>query len=80
MAGGLRLEIADKVHIMRTPPNSTESIIIQVSIRDAKRDGASNVRLAAGDIVSVEETPVTFVVGTIRDFVRFGFTSGIPGF
>jgi hypothetical protein len=36
--------------------------------------------LAAGDVVSIEETPLTFTVGTIQSFVRFGFTSAIPGF
>ena len=79
MAGGLRLEIADKVHVMREVPNRQELVVIEASIRKAKSDGVSNIRLAAGDVISVEETPTTFVIGTIRDFVRFGFTSGIPG-
>jgi hypothetical protein len=35
--------------------------------------------LAPGDVVSVEETPLTFTVGTIQSFVRFGFSSAIPG-
>jgi polysaccharide export outer membrane protein len=80
MAGGLKLEIADKIQVYRTPPGQAEPVVIEASIRKAKRDGRSNIPLAAGDVVSVEETPVTFAVGTIRDFVRFGFTSAIPGF
>ncbi len=79
MAGGLKLEIADKVHVMRRHPQTNELIVIEGSIRKAKSDGVSNIRLAPNDVVSVEETPTTLVVGTIRDFVRFGFTSGIPG-
>lgn len=79
MAGGRRLEIADKVHVIRQLPNREEPVVIEASVRKAKGDTASNIRLASGDVVSVEETPTTFVVGTIKDFVRFGFSSAIPG-
>jgi polysaccharide biosynthesis/export protein len=78
-ANGRTLEIADKVRVIRNVPNRVEPIVIEASIGDAKQNSASNIRLAPGDVVSVEETATTMVVGTIRDFVRFGFTSGIPG-
>lgn len=80
MAGGRTLSIADKVQVVRTLPGATEPILIEASVNAAKRDGASNIVLAAGDVVSVEETPLTFTVGTIREFVRFGFSSALPGF
>jgi polysaccharide export outer membrane protein len=80
MAGGQTMSIADKVHVIRQLPDRTEPVIIQASVRAAKHDATSNIRIAAGDIVSVEETPTTFVVGTIREFIRFGFSSAIPGF
>jgi len=80
LAGGRTLEIADKVHVIRQIPNRAEPVVIEASIREAKQDGPANIRLAAGDVVSVEETAVTFLVGTVREFVRFGFTSAIPGF
>ena len=79
MAGGLQLELADKVHVIRMDPNLRKPVRIEASIRRAKSDGVSDIRLAAGDVVSVEETATTFIIGTIRDFVRFGFTSGVPG-
>lgn len=79
MAGGLKLEVADKVRVMRRLPDTNQLVVIEASVRKAKTDGVSNISLAADDWVSVEETPVTFVVGTIRDFVRFGFTGGVPG-
>jgi polysaccharide export outer membrane protein len=79
LANGRTLEVADKVRIIRSIPDVPEPIVIEGSIGEAKRNTVSNIRLAPGDVVSVEETPVTFVVGTIRDFVRFGFTAGIPG-
>ena len=80
MAGGRKLSIADKVHVIRQVPNQQEPVVINASVSSAKRDTSSNIRLAAGDVISVEETPTTFVVGTIREFIRFGFSSSIPGF
>jgi polysaccharide export outer membrane protein len=79
MAGGRTLELADKVRVIRILPEQNDPVIIEASIGAAKRDMNANIRLAPGDVVSVEETPVTFVVGTIREFIRFGFTAGIPG-
>ncbi len=79
LAGGRTLSIADKVHVIRRVPNQQEPVVINASVSNAKRDASSNIRLAAGDVISVEETPTTFVVGTIREFIRFGFSSTIPG-
>jgi len=79
-AGGRTLQIADKVKIIRQIPETGESITIGASVRQAKRNGTANIRLAAGDVISVEETPMTFVVETLRSFVRFGFSSTVPGF
>ena len=78
LAGGRTVSIADKVHVIRPVPGQTKPVLIEASIREAKQ-GRANIRLAAGDVVSVEETPATFVVGTIQNFVRLGFTSAIPG-
>jgi polysaccharide export outer membrane protein len=80
LGGGRTMQIADKVRIIRALPNQREPIVIAASVREAKANGAENIRLAPGDIVSVEETPLTFSVALIRDFVGFGFTSPIPGF
>lgn len=80
LGDGRTLQIADKVHIIRRIPNQPTPIVIEASIKEAKSNPAANVRLGPGDIVSVEETPVTMLVGTIKDFVRLGFTSAIPGF
>jgi polysaccharide export outer membrane protein len=79
LANGRTLEMADKVRVIRNVPNRSEPVVIEASVRQAKLNTAANIRLAPGDVVSVEETPVTFVVGTIREFIRFGFTAGIPG-
>jgi polysaccharide export outer membrane protein len=76
---GRVLQLADKVHIIRQGPGDVP-VVIEASIKAAKTNPKSNIRLADGDVISVEETSMTFVVGMLRDFVRLGFTSGIPGF
>jgi polysaccharide export outer membrane protein len=79
LAGERTLQIADKVHIIRRMPNQTAPVVIEASITNAKSGGSANIILAPGDVVSVEETIVTFTVGTIRDFVGFGFSAAVPG-
>lgn len=80
LAGGRTISIADKVRISRRIDGAADPIVIEVSINDAKSSSEENLVLTAGDTVSVEETPSTFVVETFRSFVRFGFSSAIPGF
>lgn len=80
MAGGRTLQLADKVFVTRNLPGHDQAVTIQASVRRAKRDRAANIRLAAGDVVSVEETAATFIVDTARQFLRFGFSSVIPMF
>jgi polysaccharide export outer membrane protein len=79
LAGGRTLEIADKVKVIRRVGSDEDTAVIHASVREASRHARANIRLAPGDVVIVEETPLTFVVGTIQNFVRFGFTSAIPG-
>ncbi len=78
-AGGLTIQVANKVRVIRQVPGQPEPVVIQTSIRDAKLRGGANILLAAGDVVTVEETPTTFTVEMLRSFIRFGFTSSIPG-
>ena len=78
-AGGRTMQIADKVRIIRQVPGSNQLVTIGASVREAKRSGNANIRLAPGDVLSIEETPLTFTVETIRNFVRFGFSTAVPG-
>ena len=82
LAGGKSLSAADKVNVIRHLPGSDKTVVINASIRKAKQDGDENIRLAAGDVVSVEETPATFVTGTLRQFINVGVgvTGSIPLF
>ena len=70
MAGGASSLVADKVFVIRRLPNRPEPIVIKVSLSRAKRDGNENVRLAEGDLVSVESTPTTMAVDTVGKFFR----------
>ncbi len=80
LAGGRTIQVADRVRIIRQVAGQPAPVIINASVGKAKKSGAANLRLAAGDLVSVEETPVTFFVETLRSFVRFGFSAATPLF
>jgi polysaccharide export outer membrane protein len=80
MAEGRTLEIADQITVLRRMPGESEPIVIKASVRKANKNGLANLKLAPGDVVNVDETPTTFMVQTLKDFVRFGFSSGLPGF
>jgi polysaccharide export outer membrane protein len=79
-AGGRTFQIADTVTITRQHPEGGESILIKASVRNARRNSKENIRLSPGDVVNVEETPATFATGLLKNIVRFGFSSAIPGF
>jgi polysaccharide export outer membrane protein len=76
LAGGVSSPVADKVFVIRRMANMKEPAIIEVSIREAKADGQENIRLAAGDLVSVERTPSTVIVDSVMTMFRVGFSVG----
>jgi polysaccharide export outer membrane protein len=70
LAGGLKSPVADKVFLIRQFPDMPKPAVIRISIASAKRHGDHNLRLAAGDLVSVEATATTMVVDTATNFFR----------
>ncbi|MEM8677954.1 MAG: SLBB domain-containing protein, partial [Planctomycetota bacterium] len=72
MAGGLTSTLADRVVIVRQLSEAEEPITISASIKDAKEDPELNLLLADGDVISVEETPVTFLTTAVTTMIRFG--------
>ena len=76
LAGGVSSPVADKVFVIRRQPDMPEPAVIEVSIREAKSDGKQNLRLAAGDLVTVERTPSTVVVDTAMSLFRVGVSVG----
>ncbi len=79
-AGGLSIDMADKVLLVRKHPNGQGPVSITLSLRKAKLDGLENLQLAPGDIVSVERTPATIISDTLSKFIRFGMSATIPTF
>lgn len=77
LAGGTSLALADKVFVVRRVPESSETAVIQVSLREAKRNSQANLRLEPGDVVSVENTPAT-VLYEAFNIIRFNVSAGLP--
>ncbi len=73
MAGGRSSPVADKVYVIRRVKNRPEPVVIQASISQAKQNGLENLRLAAGDTITIEQTPSTAIVDVVRQFFRFSF-------
>lgn len=80
MAGGRTNSLADRVILVREVPGQIEPVRIQASIRAAMGSTHANLRLAPGDVVSVEETPLTFLWDATKTFVRVGISGGITLF
>ena len=76
MAGGISSPVADKVFVIRQLPDMPKPAVIEVSIAEAKRDGSENLRLASGDLVSVERTMSTVMVDSLMTMFRVGFSVG----
>lgn len=76
LANGTSNKAANKIFIIRKLANQTQPSVIEVSLRSAKRSGIDNVKLAPGDIVSVEQTPSTVFLDTIM-LIRFGMGASL---
>lgn len=77
MAGGLANPVADKVYVIRRKPNSVETVIIDLKVSDAKRNESANLLLAPGDVVSVEQTPLTMFIDSLRK-MNLGLGATLP--
>jgi len=80
LAGGPTMTIADKVLIIRQLPGQPQPVRIRASIYEAKTNGQANLRVAAGDVISVEDTPLTVVWEGVRSLMRIGISGGISLF
>lgn len=78
-AGGPSSFVADKVIVIRKVCDGSDPVVITVSLNAAKRDPKQNIRLAPGDVVSVEQTPATLVMETLN-VLRFGIGANVPIF
>jgi polysaccharide export outer membrane protein len=73
-AGGPRFSpwIANKLKIVRPHPQTGEAVAIRVRLGEAQNNREANIPLAPGDVVNVEETPLTFTLSTISALVGVG--------
>jgi polysaccharide export outer membrane protein len=76
MAGGVSSPVADKAYVIRRLPDMSQPAVIQVRLQQAKRNGAENLRLAPGDLVTVETTAATVFVDTVRNIFRMSLGVG----
>lgn len=72
LAGGKSNPLANEVWIVRHVPGREEPVLIKVSLRRAKEDARENLLIAAGDVISIEETPGTFIYNLLKGFVHIG--------
>lgn len=77
VAGGMSNPVANKIYVIRKKPGSNETAIIQMNMSDAKQNDKYNLRLAPGDVVSVEQTPGTVIIDALK-FMSFGFGASLP--
>ena len=75
-AGGVSNQLANKVYVIRPLRNSPDPAVIDVSMRKATHSNKSNLRLAPGDIVSVQKTPATVLLDVVQIF-RFGVSTSL---
>jgi len=79
VAGGLSHKLANKVFVIRDRPDGEGTAVIEVDLRTAKHNAQENLRLAPGDIVSVEQTPLTVMMDVI-EAIPFAIGATMPIF
>jgi polysaccharide export outer membrane protein len=80
MAGERSNPWADKILVTRQVAGERQPVVIRTSMTSAKHDVAFNIRLAPGDVVSVEETPQTTLNYIVTGIFRFGVGATVPMF
>jgi len=78
LAGGVdRNSLPDKALVIRQRPDGSGVVAIRVDINAAKKDNSQNIRLMAGDTLSVEETVLSYTRGLLRGALRFGLGASV---
>jgi polysaccharide biosynthesis/export protein len=79
LAGGVSNPVAEDMLVIRQVPGAAEPVRIAVSL-DAAKNGRDNIALAPGDTVTVERTPATVVIDSIKTFFHFSVGSSVTWF
>jgi protein involved in polysaccharide export with SLBB domain len=78
LAGGVdRNSLPNKVLVIRQRPDGSGVVAVRLDLNDAKKDNNQNIRLMAGDTVSVEETAMSYTRGLLRGAVRFAVGASV---
>jgi polysaccharide export outer membrane protein len=78
LAGGTdHNSLPDKALVIRQRPDGSGVVAVRIDLNQAKKDSSQNIRLMAGDTVSVEETAMSFTRGLLRGAVRFGVGASV---
>lgn len=77
LAGGSSSLMADKVYIIRQVAGKPKPVVILASMQKAKQDGKENLLMAEGDMISIEQTPITAVYDALGKFMHL--TVGVSG-
>lgn len=73
LAGGVSNQMANKIYIVRQSARGQDPTVIEVSLRAAKHSDDWNMRLGAGDVITVEHTPATVLMEALQ-IIRFGIS------
>jgi protein involved in polysaccharide export with SLBB domain len=76
-AGVDRGSLPDKALVIRQQLDGSGVVAIRVDLNQAKKDNAQNIRLMAGDTLSVEETALSYTRGLLRGALRFGIGASL---
>jgi polysaccharide export outer membrane protein len=75
LAGGTSNALADKILVIRRPPER-DPYVIEVSLRKAKLNASEDIALSPGDTVSIEQTAATVLMDVVQT-VRFGIGASV---
>ena len=79
LAGGVSNQMANKIYVVRQTAQGHDPEVIEVSLRAAKHSDDWNVRLGAGDVITVEHTPATVLMEALQ-IIRFGINGSTTFF
>lgn len=77
IAGGISSPVANRVYVIRKNHQGDGTVIVQLTISDAKRDERANLLLSPGDVVSVEQTPATVILDAFK-YIGIGVGATVP--
>lgn len=79
LAGGVSNQMANKIYIVRQSAQGQDPTVIEVSLRAAKHSDDWNIRMGAGDVITVEHTPATVFMEALQ-IIRFGINGSTTFF